>query len=49
MAPTALDTLSPLPDSQIMQSGTQYLVSTRIRRTSHDCKTRVVTLLVVWT
>lgn len=26
MAPTALDTLSPLPDSQIMQSGAQYLV-----------------------
>lgn len=27
MAPTALDTLSPLPDSQIMHSGAQYLVS----------------------
>ena len=26
MAPTALDTLNPLPDSQIMQSGADYLV-----------------------
>ena len=26
MGPTALDTLNPLPDSQIMQSGAEYLV-----------------------
>ncbi|KAA6425125.1 MAG: hypothetical protein FRX49_04621 [Trebouxia sp. A1-2] len=32
MAPTALDTLSPLPDSQIMQSGTQYLTQNSIDR-----------------
>ena len=27
MGPTALDTLNPLPNSQIMQSGAEYLVS----------------------
>ncbi|DBA82684.1 hypothetical protein WJX77_005099 [Trebouxia sp. C0004] len=32
MAPTALDALSPMPDSHIMQSGTQYLTQNSIDR-----------------